>query len=463
LSPNSKPITRREALQVGAAAVAVSTMGPGLSTSVGAAGAALRLRKNIENLSATELSAYVHAIKITKDRSASNPEDPKGYLFWAAYHDNFDASHHTGCAHYSEKFFPWHRRYLADFEKLLQATDPPTTSDVMIPYWDWSRPPTAGKHFPKAFEDPNSPLFDARLGITPPPWNPDDLRQLIQEHDWNIFAGKPDPSDGFGTNPGSIESGPHNTLHSNISRDMRNPTTAVRDAIFWSFHAGIDLVWARWQRLYVSDQHPQPFADPGALIKFRELSFTVASTAKTADLAYDYDYDFSADKAGAPMAIAEAATAPKILSPAANVIPLSSIGTGEGRITTQSLAPRVFAANSVFRIGGIKVFHDRSYRLNLYLHPKDVEVRSLADSARAVYAVRTVTLWQAFKETKVEIFVRPTASQLSQLNQGWVLTILSEALPDENTPSDREMQITPAAAPLPEVTKLIESVQVEER
>lgn len=459
---HSNQFTRRKTLQLGAAAVAVSTVRKSFSSPASATGGTVPLRKNIENLSASELSAYAHAIQITKDRSKANPNDPEGYDFWAAYHDNFDASHHSGCAHFSEKFFPWHRRYLADFEKLLQATDPPTTSKVMIPYWDWSRPPTTGQHFPGAFEDPNSPLFDARKRITPPPWSPEGLLQLIQEHDWNIFAGKPDPSDGFGTNPGSVEFGPHNTLHTNISRDMASPPTAVRDPIFWSFHAGIDLVWSRWQRLFVTDQHPQPFADPTALIRFRDHSFTVASTAKAAELSYDYDYDFSADKAGALMTVAEAAAAPKILSPARNVIPLSSTGTGKGHITTQSLAPRVLAANSVIRIGGIKVFDDRSYRLNLYLHPKDIDLKSLADSARAAYALRTVTLWQAFKETKVEIFVRPTASQLSDLNQGWVLTILSEALP-ETTLATGEMQTAPATAPLPEASKLIESVQVEER
>jgi tyrosinase len=218
------------------------------------------------------LQAYEHAIKIVKDRSTANPDDPDGYQFWASYHDNFDESIHSGCAHFSEKFFPWHRRYLADFEALLQKTDPPVTSNVMVPYWDWTRKPTAGKHFPQAFERTASPLFDVRLGITPPPWDPADILNLIQEQDWSIFAGKPDASNGFGTNPGSVESGPHTTLHTDISRHMRNPDTAVQDPIFWSFHAGIDLVWARWQRLHVPAGQAQSFADPEAIIFFRDRS-----------------------------------------------------------------------------------------------------------------------------------------------------------------------------------------------
>jgi hypothetical protein len=455
----SFPFTRRNAL-LGASAVAATTVIPQFSWSAGT----VANRKNIESLSAAELSAYVHAIQITKDRSAANPNDPNGYLFWASYHDNFDNSIHSGCAHYSEKFFPWHRRYLADFEKLLQLTDPPVTAGVMIPYWDWSRPPTTGKHFPQAFEQPDSPLFDSRLNITPPPWDPNDIHTLVQEHDWNIFAGKPDPSDGFGTNPGSIESGPHNTLHTNISRDMAVPRKAVRDAIFWSFHAGIDLIWTRWQRLYVSDQHPQPFANPTALIRFLDRSFTVASTAKTADFLYDYDYDSSSDKLSAEMTLAAAAETTKIISPAKRVFTLLSATATGGPLTLGPPSDHAFAAASaVFRIADVKVFDDRSYRLNLYLHPKDIDLSSLPNSTRSTYLLRTITLWQAHHEATVELFVRPTKKQLSQLDQGWIVTILSELVPSGATPSELETETAPTAQTLPAISKLLQSVEIQER
>jgi tyrosinase-like protein len=231
-------VTRRSVVLNAAAAITVAGI-------LGAAHAASTpgKRKNIDTLTQTELDAYKHAIQIVKNRSSANLNDPTGYAFWASLHDNFDESIHSGCAHFSEKFFPWHRRYLADFEAVLQQTDPPSTASVMIPYWDWTRPPSGGVHFPQAFMDSSSPLFDRRnLVRTPPPWDPADILDLVKEPDWNVFAGKPDPSNGFGTNPGSVEYGPHNTLHTNISRDMADPETAVNDPIFWSFHAGIDLV-----------------------------------------------------------------------------------------------------------------------------------------------------------------------------------------------------------------------------
>lgn len=36
--------------------------------------------------------------------------------------------------HMSPSFFPWHRRYLLQFERLLQDVDP----GVSVPYWDWT-------------------------------------------------------------------------------------------------------------------------------------------------------------------------------------------------------------------------------------------------------------------------------------------------------------------------------------
>ena len=45
------------------------------------------LRKNIDKLSAEELSAYEHAVQILKDRSAANPYDKNGNLWQAWIHN----------------------------------------------------------------------------------------------------------------------------------------------------------------------------------------------------------------------------------------------------------------------------------------------------------------------------------------------------------------------------------------
>jgi hypothetical protein len=462
-------ITRRSAVAgvVALTAAAVSQVRPGTARAAGAVGK----RKNIDALNATELSAYEHAVKIVKDRSAANQNDPNGYQFWASLHDSFNESIHSGCAHFSEKFFPWHRRYLYDFEQLLQKTDPPVTSQVMIPYWDWSQPPT-GNHFPKAFENSASPLFIRRLNRTPPPWDANDIHDLIQEQDWNVFAGKPDPSNSFGQNPGSIEFGPHNTLHTNISRAMSDPNTAVQDPIFWSFHAGIDLVWSRWQRLHVSDSNPQPFADPTALIWFRDRSYAVASTAKTSDFSYEYDFDFSVDGPVAAPAVAVAAAAPTagsgIVSPAKRVVPLKSTGAAEGHAGLEAPGAGSLAQNTVLRLADVKVFDDKSYRLNVYLHPKGANIAHESTAgARPPYLMRVVTVWQAHHPGAVELFIRPSAEQLAQLNQGWVVTVKSEPVPSaEPSSTPGTAQPAPQAAlgaPLPDASKLVRSIELQER
>ena len=426
----SDNVISRRVFTVGAAAMFAA--GTGSPPSLAATAGAVNLRKDIEKLTAAELQAYEHAIKILKDRSNVDPNDPTGYAYWAALHDVSDESIHSGCTHFSEKFFPWHRRYLFDFEALLQKTDPPVTANVMIPYWDWTKKPTVGAHFPQAFETPGSPLFDNRLSISPPPWDPADIHNMIQETDWSVFAGKPDPSNGFGSNPGSVESGPHNTLHTNISRHMRSPATAVEDPIFWSFHAGIDLTWSRWQRLHVAPGATQAFADPGAVLWFRDRSFDVASTAKTIDYGYQYDYDFAPDGPEAAVVVAaESAKRTGILAPVRDVTQFAPILSNNDRQTLAAPVQRPLADNTIIRMGDVKVFHDKSYKMYLYLHPTGIDMSTLEAKTASPYFMRLITMWQSHHDGEVEVFVRPTPAQLDQIARGWVITVQTESVPSE--------------------------------
>jgi Common central domain of tyrosinase len=443
-------IFSRRTFTVGAAASAATLMAARIAAPSSAATATVdvNLRKDIEKLTPTELQAYEHAIKIVKDRSATDPNDPTGYAYWAGLHDSFDESIHSGCAHFSEKFFPWHRRYLFDFESLLRKTDPAITANVMIPYWDWTKKPMTGVHFPQAFEAAGSPLFDNRLSITPPPWDPDDILSMVHEPDWNIFAGKPDPSNAFGGNPGSVENGPHNTLHTNISRHMRAPATAVQDPIFWSFHAGIDLVWSRWQRLHVAPGGTQTFADPTAVIWFRDRNFTVASTAKTTDYGYQYDYDFTPDgPAAAAIAMTESVQSTSILNPVKEATQFAPLLSSNGRVTLAAPVQRTLAGNTVIRLGSIKVFSDRSYRIYLYLHPKDIDMSTLEGKMTSPYFMRLVTLWQAHHNLEVEIFVRPTPKQLDEIGKGWVITLQTESVPSDEQTSAEALGAQPNLLP----------------
>jgi hypothetical protein len=98
---NLIPMTRRMALRNAAAAIAAVAASPFVPR-LGHAAGPVRKRKNIEKLGDDELKTYKHAIEIMKKRGQADPNDPKGYDYWAALHDLFDESIHSGCAHFSE-------------------------------------------------------------------------------------------------------------------------------------------------------------------------------------------------------------------------------------------------------------------------------------------------------------------------------------------------------------------------
>jgi len=76
------------------------------------------------------------------------PEDRRSYNNQALIHQNH-------CQHGWERFLPWHRAYLYEFEQNLQDFFP----DLALPYWDWNMPqywhrgvPKKGWVLPKAFK-----------------------------------------------------------------------------------------------------------------------------------------------------------------------------------------------------------------------------------------------------------------------------------------------------------------------
>lgn len=86
----------------------------------------LKVRKNVETLSPTELARYRDAITEMR-KLDSYYQDQRSYLYWARIHAQ-------NCQHNWQEFLTWHRAYLYSFEKQLQDIDP----DITIPYWDWS-------------------------------------------------------------------------------------------------------------------------------------------------------------------------------------------------------------------------------------------------------------------------------------------------------------------------------------
>jgi hypothetical protein len=257
-------------------------------------------RRNIDDLSPQELSAYEHAFQIIMDRSAKNQYDKTGFLWQAWVHNcpstyvpkdgkadgrppvcdfwdggppddlsKYDLAHPGMCEHGKDLFLPWHRAEFYFFEKVLQGADPdgnvtdsrgqtgPSTKTVTVPYWNWTRPPS-GQRYAKAFENPKSPLFNkdrardvVAVGSGYSFSSAFLVGYMIQFQDWPTFGGFPMAQrGGYGT----FEAVSHNPMHSlYISGPMESPPTAAFDPIFYSFHAYIDLLYEQWLQVHGKD------------------------------------------------------------------------------------------------------------------------------------------------------------------------------------------------------------------
>ena len=86
----------------------------------------VRVRKNINFLTAEELARFRSALAQMKSLDAYE-QDERSFGYWARIHAN-------QCQHSWEQFLTWHRAYLYFFEQRLQDIDPTVT----LPYWDWA-------------------------------------------------------------------------------------------------------------------------------------------------------------------------------------------------------------------------------------------------------------------------------------------------------------------------------------
>lgn len=172
------------------------------------------------------------------------------------------------CQHASWFFLPWHRGYLAAFERIIQGkVDELTGEDWALPYWNYldDTNPNA-QRVPRAFIDttmpdgsPN-PLVKYRRfsGVTslPTPQKGRFSLESMEEDDFLVgvngdfgFGGGITATfDHFSRMTGDIEQNPHNIVHVDIGGFMGNPQYAALDPIFWLHHCNIDRLWEAWMQ-----------------------------------------------------------------------------------------------------------------------------------------------------------------------------------------------------------------------
>lgn len=275
-----------------------------------------RTRADVWNSTRTEgdwpavLKAYEQAVGMMRDLDppTGRPSNPLGWRFQAAIHGLEDPNGGPdlsndlwcNCQHGSWYFLPWHRMYLAAFERIIQHLL--EDESWSLPYWYSIDPDDPGKAaLPPAFLDLS--LGDnnlqteersqtAKAGL---PFygdiDPDQVGEAVvatlraarfsTPSGRATFAGGERSSLSFdGGERGSLENVPHGAPHSLVGNDydefgnlvdpgwMGSFFTAGLDPIFWLHHSNIDRLWEVWLRL--DPAHANPTGDPA----FFDTTFT---------------------------------------------------------------------------------------------------------------------------------------------------------------------------------------------
>ncbi|MFD9424124.1 MULTISPECIES: tyrosinase family protein [unclassified Streptomyces] len=235
-------------------------------------------RKNQRDLTRAEKRRLVDALLRLK-RSGRYDE-------FVVMHQEFyvsDAEDRLRPAHMTPSFFPWHRRYLLEFEGALQAVDP----GVSIPYWDWTVDNTPSSSLwaddllggngrpgdrqvmtgPFAYEQGNwrtsggttDDRFLARdLGRSHNPVALPTKKEVDRAlsdpvydvQPWNSVSieGFRNRIEGWGIRD-SRPVANHNRVHQWVGGPMAG-AGSPDDPVFWLHHAFMDLLWTRWQKAH---------------------------------------------------------------------------------------------------------------------------------------------------------------------------------------------------------------------
>ncbi|HEU0052849.1 MAG TPA: tyrosinase family protein [Longimicrobium sp.] len=243
------------------------------------------VRKDWNALTQPERDAYAKGVGAMRDLAASDPTDPRGWLYQANVHGDPDGDPPPAqqrfwamCQHASWYFLPWHRMYIYFFERIVRKYS--GNPDFALPYWNYTDTPgiASTRALPADFRDTGSSLYtperrpEINAGAAMPESNV--LYSGAYENTsfftyqggtrfnplalaFGGFAGEPS-HDGYWT--GLIENQPHNLVHVAVGGTdglMSNPDVAARDPIFWLHHSNIDRMWEGWLALGGGRHNPE--------------------------------------------------------------------------------------------------------------------------------------------------------------------------------------------------------------
>ncbi|MBH5372119.1 tyrosinase family protein [Bradyrhizobium glycinis] len=212
------------------------------NTLVGSSQLMVRIRKNANKLTNGERDRFIAAFAKLNNQGLGR---------FADFNNMHKASGYSQ-AHAAPGFLPWHRAYLLDLERELQAIDP----SVALPYWRFDQP--APNVFTRDFlgESDANGTVKFRNGNPLEFWVTDGTPGINRTPDFPTSQAPPNPmkeaqtlalGSQFRTFRG-MEGNPHGLAHTSFGGSIQDPTTAAKDPLFFLLHCNVDRLWAKWQR-----------------------------------------------------------------------------------------------------------------------------------------------------------------------------------------------------------------------
>ena len=231
------------------------------TTVLGSKRVTVRVRKNAQTLTPAERDRFVAAFGTLNGGGAGRFTDFRDMHVAAA----------TAEAHGNVGFLPWHRAYLLDLERELQAID----ASVTLPYWRFDQP--APNLFTREFMGVSNAVgrveftaghpfgtwrTDGALGISRRPLFPTGSAPAGLRTELETLAlGGAAPGATY-ANFDIMEGNPHGSAHVRFDGFISAIPTAARDPLFFLLHANVDRLWAKWQWIHrrTSPAEPRSFA-----------------------------------------------------------------------------------------------------------------------------------------------------------------------------------------------------------
>ena len=211
------------------------------TTLVGSVKLMVRVRKDANTLTTAERDRFVSAYAQLNNKGLGRFQD-------------FREAHtavSSPQAHFRPGFLPWHRAFILDIERELQAIDP----SVSLPYWRFDK--AAPQMFSLDFIGVANSIGTVQFSASNPLrfWVTDGIPGINRSPHF-ITATQPanvineTATLALGNSYAAfrgMEGNPHGSAHTSFGGSIFSIPTAAKDPLFFMLHCNVDRLWAKWQ------------------------------------------------------------------------------------------------------------------------------------------------------------------------------------------------------------------------